>query len=116
MSEFSDLEALRQEKRAILEEEQRILALLALEKTSRQSKSDRIVAERALKQRQAAKTSYRRQHYKDELERIKDEEYMALKVKHGLAPIEILRSSLSRSGYSASGFGATSTSDRYQYS
>jgi hypothetical protein len=32
LSEFSDLEALRREKRAILEEEQRLRALLALEK------------------------------------------------------------------------------------
>lgn len=32
LSEFSDLEALRKEKRAILEEEQRLRALLALEK------------------------------------------------------------------------------------
>jgi hypothetical protein len=34
LSEFSDLEALRREKRAILEEEQRLNALLSLEKVS----------------------------------------------------------------------------------
>ena len=34
LSEFSDLEALRREKRAIMEEEQRLKALLSLEKVS----------------------------------------------------------------------------------
>lgn len=34
LSEFSDLEALRKEKRAIMEEEQRLKALLSLEKVS----------------------------------------------------------------------------------
>jgi hypothetical protein len=41
LSEFSDLEALRQEKRAIMEEEQRLKALLALEKTKTHGKADR---------------------------------------------------------------------------
>jgi hypothetical protein len=91
------LEALRQEKRAILEEEQRILALLALEKTSHQNKSDRIVAERALKQRQIAKTTYRRQNYKESLDKVQEEELVALRAKHGLEPIEALLSLRSRS-------------------
>jgi hypothetical protein len=34
LSEFSDLEALRKEKRAIMDEEQRLKALLSLEKVS----------------------------------------------------------------------------------
>ena len=41
LSEFSDLEALRKEKRAIIEEEQRLRALLALEKTTQNKKADR---------------------------------------------------------------------------
>lgn len=41
LSEFSDLEALRQEKKLILEEEQRLKALLALEKTKTHGKADR---------------------------------------------------------------------------
>ena len=41
LSEFSDLEALRQEKKAIMEEEQRLKALLALEKTKTHGKTDR---------------------------------------------------------------------------
>jgi len=43
LSEFSDLEALRQEKKAIMEEEQRLKALLALEKTKTHGKTDRCV-------------------------------------------------------------------------
>ena len=35
LSEFSDLEALRKEKRAIMEEEQRLRALLSLEKVTK---------------------------------------------------------------------------------
>lgn len=42
LSEFSDLEALRREKRAIIEEEQRLRALLALEKTTQNKKADRL--------------------------------------------------------------------------
>lgn len=43
LSEFSDLEALREEKRAIMEEEQRLKALLSLEKVKTHGKSDRLV-------------------------------------------------------------------------
>ena len=41
LSEFSDLEALREEKRAIMEEEQRLKALLSLEKVKTHGKTDR---------------------------------------------------------------------------
>lgn len=41
LAEFSDLEALRREKRAILEEEQRLKALLALEMANGRGKADR---------------------------------------------------------------------------
>jgi hypothetical protein len=43
LAEFSDLEALRREKRAIMEEEQRLKALLALEKAKTHGKADRYV-------------------------------------------------------------------------
>mmetsp|Transcript_24409 Transcript_24409/g.22181 ORF Transcript_24409/g.22181 Transcript_24409/m.22181 type:complete len:234 (-) Transcript_24409:96-797(-) len=85
LSEFSDLDALRQEKRAIMVEEQRLKALLALEKTTNNNKADRIVAERALKQRQEEKTAQRRNLYRDSLDQMLSEESMALRMKHGLS-------------------------------
>jgi hypothetical protein len=84
LSEFSDLEALRREKRAILEEEQRLRALLALEKSKKQGKESRLAAERAMKQRSTAKLDHRRTVYKDSLNKIVEEESMALRRKHGL--------------------------------
>lgn len=76
LSEFSDLEALRREKRAIIEEEQRLRALLALEKTTQNKKADRLAAMRAQKQRAEAKKDYRRQQYIDSLDQVlKEEEY-----------------------------------------
>eukprot|EP01035_Chromulina_nebulosa_P067079 gene67079-91868_t len=65
LGEFSELEALRREKRAILDEEQRLKALLTLEKVSVHGKADRLVAERAQKQRKDAKFQHRRAVYKD---------------------------------------------------
>ena len=84
LGEFSELEALRREKRAILDEEQRLKALLALEKVSVHGKADRLVAERAQKQRKDAKFQHRRAVYKDSLDRVMEEERMALIKKHGL--------------------------------
>lgn len=86
MSEFSDLEALRREKRAIVEEEQRLRALLSLEKVTVDKKAERVAAERALKQRKAAKNMYRRMQYSDSLDEIVKEESEALRKKHGLPP------------------------------
>eukprot|EP01035_Chromulina_nebulosa_P016929 gene16929-22421_t len=85
LSEFSDLDALRQEKRAIMVEEQRLKALLALEKTTNNNKADRIIAERALKQRQEEKTAQRRNLYRDSLDQMFSEESVALRMKHGLS-------------------------------
>lgn len=84
LSEFSDLESLRREKRAIMEEEQRLRALLALEKTTVDNKSDRLAAERAQRQRGAARAIHRRDLYKDSLDQIVKEESQALRAKHGL--------------------------------
>jgi len=84
LSEFSDLEALRKEKRAILDEEQRLRALLSLEKVTVNGKADRLVAERAQRQRHEAKLEHRRRIYKDSLDQIMEEERIALMKKHGL--------------------------------
>ena len=48
---------------AILEEEQRLRALLALEKTTQNLKGDRLAAERAQKQRHEAKHAFRRRYH-----------------------------------------------------
>jgi len=84
LSEFSDLEALRREKRAIMEEEQRLRALLALEKVTVNVKGERLAAERAQRQRAAAKGMYRREIYKDSLDEVMNEEDVALRKKHAL--------------------------------
>ena len=85
MSEFSDLEALRKEKRAILDEEQRLRALLSLEKVTQNHKEERLVAERATRQRKEAKLEHRRKIYRDSLDQILEEERYALMKKHGLS-------------------------------
>lgn len=86
LSEFSELEALREEKRAILEEEKRLRALLALEKSriSNNYREERYIAERGLRHRVEEKNKKRRDLYKESLDRVLNEESMALKYKHGL--------------------------------
>ena len=84
LSEFSDLEALRKEKRAIMEEEQRLRALLSLEKVTVDGKSDRLAANRAARQRAEAKAQYRRDMYKQSLDFVTSEESIALRKKHNL--------------------------------
>lgn len=78
------MEALRREKRAILEEEQRLKALLALEKSKKSGKESRMAAERAQKQRQQAKLEHRRSLYRDSLDLIIAEESTMLRRKHGV--------------------------------
>ncbi len=84
LSEFSDLEALRREKRAIMEEEQRLRALLSLEKASINRKADRLAAERAQRQRQQARLENRREAYKDSLDKIMEEEAYHLRKRFDL--------------------------------
>ena len=84
LSEFSDLEALRAEKRAIMDEEQRLRALLALEKTTVNKKADRQAALRAQKQRAEAKTEHRRQLYRDSLNKVLEEEEYHVKKRFDL--------------------------------
>lgn len=102
LSEFSDLEALRAEKRAIMEEEQRLRALLALEKTTVNKKADRQAAVRAQKQRQEAKAQHRRQKYRDSLDQVLEEEEYHVKKRFDLLidpnhpPFEIIPESAER--------------------
>uniref|UniRef100_A0A7S2SUX2 Uncharacterized protein n=1 Tax=Rhizochromulina marina TaxID=1034831 RepID=A0A7S2SUX2_9STRA len=86
LQEESDLEALRREKRAIVEEERRLKALLDLEKTKKQRKADRIAARRAEKMRHETKKEYRRQENLEALEDIRVREVDILKQKHALPP------------------------------
>lgn len=67
LREESDLDALRREKRAIVDEERRLKALLDLEKTQTRSKVDMQAAERAERQRTVAKNDLRRQKNIDRL-------------------------------------------------
>ncbi|KAJ1461274.1 hypothetical protein M885DRAFT_507163 [Pelagophyceae sp. CCMP2097] len=60
LREESDLDALRREKRAIVEEERRLKALLDLEKVANHRKNDLLAAERAERQRRSAKNDARR--------------------------------------------------------
>jgi len=96
LGEFSDLEALRQEKRAIMDEEQRLKALLTLEKVTVSGKADRLVAERAQHHRHAAKLEHRRTVYRESLNRVIQEEQEALRKKHAL-PLNNLSSGGSQS-------------------
>ena len=57
-----------------MEEEQRLRALLALEKTTVNKKADRQAAVRAQRQRQEAKAQHRRQKYRDSLDQVLEEE------------------------------------------
>jgi len=63
LAEESDLEALRAEKRAILQEEQRLKALLGMEKVKLHRKADMQAAVRAERQRVRSKREFRRDKY-----------------------------------------------------
>lgn len=59
LQEANELEALRREKRKILEEEKRLKAMIEIEKLNAQRKEDRIKAERAERKRKIDKTTER---------------------------------------------------------
>lgn len=67
-----------------MEEEQRLRALLALEKATGCGKADRLAAERAQRQRAASKRNERREAYSQALEEVMKEEAEALRKKHGV--------------------------------
>ncbi|KAF1783373.1 hypothetical protein GQ600_9418 [Phytophthora cactorum] len=68
LTETSDLELLRREKRAIIDEEKRLKALLDLEKTNSHRKTDLIAARNAEKRRRQEKEEYRRRQRQQELQ------------------------------------------------
>jgi len=87
LSETSDLEALREEKRAILLQEKRLRALLDLEKAKLKRKEDLLAAKRAERQRREAKLRHRRELRADEERRKQLEMEDILREKHDLPPV-----------------------------
>ncbi|KAG7386610.1 hypothetical protein PHYPSEUDO_015518 [Phytophthora pseudosyringae] len=77
LTETSDLELLRREKRAIIDEEKRLKALLDLEKTNSHRKLDLLAARNAEKRRRQEKEEYRRHQRQQELQE-RDERYKQL--------------------------------------
>ena len=84
LQEASDLEALRAEKRMILKEENRLKALLDLEKANSCRKSDLMAAVRAERQRKQMQLDYRRQQRLEYELAIKYRHREALKAKLGV--------------------------------
>ena len=84
LQEESDLEALRREKRAIIEEERRLKALLDLEKTNGHAKADRLAAQRAEKMRHQTKKDYRRTENISAIEEMREKEKDLLVMKHDI--------------------------------
>lgn len=82
--ESSYLDSLRREKRAILKEEQRLKALLNMEKSNDCDKESRLIAEKALRQRQQAKLQCRRLLYQNSLHAVTEEESFARRRKCGM--------------------------------
>ena len=86
LTESSDLEALRREKRAIIEEERCLKALMDIEKSSGHRKAQMLAALRAEKQRHAAKADYRRRRFTEALENHFEREAEVLREKHDVPP------------------------------
>lgn len=86
LREENDLDALRREKRAIVEEERRLKALLDLEKVQTRAKVDMQAAERAERQRKAAKSELRRQRNIDSLAKSRAAEVELLRVVTDVPP------------------------------
>lgn len=98
LEETSELEALRREKREILEEERRLRALLSLEKSQANPESTisqnqgnaqkmRVLAsQRIYKQRKYAQKQKKREEYERELEAFRKEESQSLIRKHHVKP------------------------------
>ena len=86
LSEASDLEALRQEKRAIQLEEKRLKALLDLEKAGQHRKADLLAAQRAERHRKSAKSEYYRQQYRLAHQQREAQKTEILMEKHALTP------------------------------
>ncbi|DAZ98534.1 TPA: hypothetical protein N0F65_007033 [Lagenidium giganteum] len=77
LSDASDLDLLRREKRAIIDEERRLKALMDLEKTNSHRKLDLIAARNAEKKRRQEKEEFRRKQRQQELE-MREQRYRQL--------------------------------------
>ncbi|KUF78092.1 hypothetical protein AM587_10002881 [Phytophthora nicotianae] len=84
LTETSDLELLRREKRAIIDEEKRLKALLDLEKTNSHRKTDLLAARNAEKRRRQEKEEYRRRQRQQELQEREQRYKQLLKEKLAL--------------------------------
>jgi len=84
LQEASDLDALRAEKRLIVEEERRLKALMEVEKTKLNRKQDLMAAMRAERQRKQMQREYRRQKRVQFEQKVELEKVAALKEKLGL--------------------------------
>ncbi|POM62049.1 hypothetical protein PHPALM_28839 [Phytophthora palmivora] len=84
LTETSDLELLRREKRAIIDEEKRLKALLDLEKTNSHRKMDLLAARNAEKRRRQEKEEYRRRQRQQELQEREETYKQLLKEKLAL--------------------------------
>ncbi|KAK1943364.1 hypothetical protein P3T76_004760 [Phytophthora citrophthora] len=84
LTETSDLELLRREKRAIIDEEKRLKALLDLEKTNSHRKMDLLAARNAEKRRRQEKEEYRRRQRQQELQEREQRYKQLLKEKLAL--------------------------------
>ena len=82
LEEEADISALRREKRAIMEEEKRLRALMGLEKANNHRKADRMAAQRAESQRHLAKKMYRVNGNLSVVSEIKEKELSILRERH----------------------------------
>ena len=85
LQEASDLEALRAEKRLIIEEERRLKALIEVEKTNLNRKQDLMAATRAEKERKQMQLEFRRTKRMQFEKEMKEQHKEALREKLGLA-------------------------------
>ena len=84
LQEGNELDALRREKRKILEEERRIKALIEIEKTNAHRKQDRLAAEKAVRNRKTAQTEHRRIYNKTLIDQKEVAEKDLLRIKHNI--------------------------------
>ena len=86
LTESCDLDALRREKRAIIQEERCLKALVDIEKSNGHRKAQMFAALRAEKQRHATKAEFRRKQFSEALEDYLEREAEALRQKHDVPP------------------------------
>ena len=86
LSEVSDLDALRREKRLIADEEKRLRALLIMEKANAHTKADLMAAQRAERQRKQVQAQYRRARLREETTKRRELEVELLREKLAAPP------------------------------